>query len=115
MKKVKLSSLMGQSSLYSTKDELQKENKTEEDCHQGATASFAIKETFDKIYAKLESAERKQTLGFGKDVQAKKTVNDFEAIQEQDESEEEVFKKPVSGRSSRSLKRVIKTPVRADA
>jgi hypothetical protein len=39
-------------------------------------------------------------------------VNDFEPIYE--ESEEEVFKKPVSGRSSRS-KKVIKTPVKADA
>lgn len=61
----------------------------------------------------MESAERKQTLGFGKKVQAKKTVNDFEAIKEEEESEEE-FRKPVSGRSSRSVKRVIKTPVRPE-
>lgn len=98
--------------MYSTKDVLVKKSEPEvETTHQqGATASFAIKETFDKIYAKLESAERKQTLGFGKKVQEKKTVNDFEPIKE--ESEEE-FRKPVSGRSSRSLKKAApKTPVR---
>ena len=102
--------------MYSTKDVLVKksepETEMEKSHQQGSTASFAIKETFDKIYAKLESAERKQTLGFGKKVQEKKTVNDFQPIKEEEESEEE-FRKPVSGRSSRSMKKAApKTPVR---
>lgn len=75
--------------MYSTKDELTKKQvptaETDQTHQKGSTASFAIKETFDKIYAKLESAERKQTLGFGKKVQEKKTVNDFQPIQEEQE------------------------------
>ena len=68
------------------------------------TASFAMKETFDKIQAKLESAERKTQLKFG---QNKREINEFkteetEAIQE--ENEEEEFKRPVSGRTSKSVK-----------
>ena len=104
--------------MYSTKDVLVKKSELESETshQQGATASFAIKETFDKIYAKLESAERKQTLGFGKKVQEKKTVNDFEPIQEDQEESEEEFRKPVSGRSSRSMKKAApKTPVRQEA
>jgi hypothetical protein len=47
-------------------------------------------------------------------VQAKKNVNDFQPIHEEEESEEE-FKKPISGRSSRSLKKAApKTPIRTE-
>jgi len=45
--------------------------------HYGSTASFAIKETFDKIRAKLESAERRMDqFGFGGAEQHKR-VNEF--------------------------------------
>lgn len=42
--------------------------------HCGMTASFAMKETFDKIQAKLESAERKVQLKFG---QNKREIKEF--------------------------------------
>ena len=83
--------------------------------HYGSTASFAIKETFDKIKAKLESAERRMDqfgLSKGEKRQArKKDVHEFQGAEDpvceeeqNDEVEEGGFKKPGSGRSSRSLK-----------
>jgi len=48
--------------------------------HYGSTASFAIKETFDKIKAKLESAERRMDqYGFGgaEQKERRKHVNEF--------------------------------------
>jgi len=83
--------------------------------HYGSTASFAIKETFDAIKAKLESAERRMDQ-FGlskgdKKQQRKKDVHEFQGAEDpvceeeqNDKVEEDGFKKPLSGRSSRSLK-----------
>ena len=104
---------MNKSKTFATKGlEIEKPKESPQDQgHQGATASFAIKETNDAIEAiraKLESAERRQTLGFGKGakVQKKKKVKEFaQPVQENDndDSEEQdvVFRKPVSGSSSR--------------
>ena len=117
LKKAKLSSLMNKTNQFSTKGleiEKAKEAPVEAD-HQGATAAFAVKETFDAINAiraKLESAERRQSVGYGKGakVQTKKNVKEFadqEPVQEDaDESEEQdvVFRKPISGKSSRGKK-----------
>jgi len=89
--------------------------------HYGSTASFAIKETFDKIRAKLESAERRMDqYGFGGAEQQDngRHVNEFrgagDGIEEDLEGEAEDdgdyedevggFKKPLSGKSSRSAK-----------
>jgi hypothetical protein len=64
LKKAKLSTLLNKSTMYKTKGleiEKPKEAPTEA-VHQGATAAFAVKETFDAINAiraKLESAERR--------------------------------------------------------
>ena len=55
----------------------EKEEGSGQTKHYGSTASFAIKETFDKIRAKLESAERRMDeFGFG-GAEQKKRVNEF--------------------------------------
>lgn len=64
LKKAKVSTLLNKSSMYSTKGlEIEKPKEAPKDAgHQGATAAFAVKETFDAINAiraKLESAERR--------------------------------------------------------
>ena len=91
-----------------------KTDETKKEGHQGSTAAFLVQETSDAINAiraKLESAERRTGISYGKGakVQSKKNVNEFvdpikEDQEENDQDIDDEFKKPVSGRSSRSKK-----------
>jgi hypothetical protein len=73
--------------------------------HQGNTAGFAIEETYKIIQAKLESAQRRSKEGF-----TKKNVKVFEPNETIPEEElEPVFKKPVSGRSSRAKNNIVRS------
>ena len=65
--------------------------------NHGKTAEFLMQETYSMIQAKLESAERKVVNGFGKTTD----VQPFKEVQHDTIPEEDEFKKPVSGRSSR--------------
>jgi hypothetical protein len=81
-----------------------------------AGSETLVSDTFDKIFAKLDSAQRKHTMGFGKD-QSKPAAKEIEPVPEVPEEAEELeFKKPVSGRSSRSMKKAApKTPIRPES